>query len=147
MPKTDLNEIKAVIPEVKKMIRHTMKLDVGNQNALDIIAASRGYSGYHMVKAISNLPYYELRANMGTREKPFNITLEVGHWLEKGDAEIESKNVLIGCQQFQTWFLYCEGENTRIKFETTPSPEKGFVYQIEVTGHRIRRRIDNVEGF
>lgn len=157
MSKTDLNEFKSVLPAVKKMIRNTLKVDAGSQNALDIVAASRGYSGYHQVKAISNLPHYELRANMGSREKPFFVTLEVGHWLERSDADLEARDVLKGCQQFQTWLLYRDGENTHIKYETAPEIEKGFVYQIEVEGHtlddveqaldEVNRRLDNVAGF
>lgn len=157
MSKIDLNTFKSRLPHVKSMIQKTLKVDVGTQNAYDIMAVSNGYPHYHAVKAISRVPYYELKANLGPRDNPLRVTLDVGHWVQLGDAQATALELLTNCQQFQTWFLYKDGENTHIKFETQPKPKKGLAYQIEVTGdtmsdveialEEVTRRLDNVSGF
>lgn len=157
MSKLDLNEFKSRVPSVKDAIRKTLKVDAGTQSAFDIMAASHGFKDYHSVKSKANLPYYELRANLGTREKPFHVTLDLGHYVDRAVVDIEARDALKGCQQFQTWFLYCDGENTHTKYETTPAPDRGLVYQIEVTGdtlddveqgiEEVTSRLDNVVGF
>ena len=157
MSKIDLNEFKSRVPSVKDAIRKTLKVDAGTQSTLDIMASSHGFKDYHSVKSKGNLPHYELRANLGTREKPFYITLELGHFVDRAVVDMEARDALKGCQQFQTWFLYCDGENTHAKYETAPTPERGLVYQIEVTGdtlddvemgiEEMTRRLDNVMGF
>lgn len=157
MSKIDLNEYKSLVPKVKDAVQKTLKVSAGTQSAYDIMAASRGFPNFHAVRAQSKYPYFELKANLGKRQEPFFITLEVGHQIDLGWAEIEARKLLKGCQQFQTWFLYRDGENTHIKFETSPEPEKGLVYQIEVTGDteedadqallEVIGRIDNVQGF
>lgn len=157
MSKIDLNTFKNRLPHVKKMIRQTLKVDAGTQNAYDIMAVSQGYPHYHAVKAAAGLPYYELKANLGTRDKPFYLTLDVGHWVQLCDAQATAQELLADCQQFQTWYLFRDGENTHIKFETQPTPKKGLVYQIEVTGdtlsdvetalEEVTSRLDNISGF
>lgn len=157
MSKIDLNEFKSLVPNVKDAIRKNLKVDAGNQSAYDIMAASRGYSSFHAVKASGNLPYYEVRANLGTSENPFYIKIELGHFVDRAVAYMEAGKALKGCQKFLTWFLYCNGENDHIQFETKPEPEKGFVYEIEVTGEtlddveqgieQVVSRLDNAQGF
>ena len=157
MSKIDLNEFKSLVPNVKDAVQKTLKVSAGTQSAYDIMAASRGFPNFHAVRAQSKYPHFELKANLGTRQNPFYITLEVGHQIDLGWAEIEARKLLKGCQQFQTWFLYRDGENTHIKFETAPEPEKGLVYHIEVTGdtrdhveqalEEVNSRLENVQGF
>lgn len=157
MSKTDLSSIKSRKAAVQDVIRKTLKVDAGTQNTYDIIAASMGYAHFHAIKAASNLPFYELKANLGTAQKPFYITLEVGRWLQLVDAEATAREILADCQTFQTWWLYRDDENTHIKIETSPQPEQGLVYQIELTGKtmsdiedsldEVARRLDNVMGF
>lgn len=157
MSKIDLNEFKNCLPFVKKTIHDRLKVHAGTQSAYDIMAASRGFSNYHAAKAQSKYPYFELKSNMGTRENPFFVTIDLGHQIDMGFAQIEAQKALKGCQQFQTWFLYQDGENTHVKYDTAPKPDKGLVYQIEVTGEtlgdvdqaieEVRSRLDNVMGF
>lgn len=156
MSKTDLNTFKNALPKVKDMIRKTLKVDAGTQSAYDIMAVSRGYPNFHAVKAISSLPYYELRTSISDNDE-FYAKVDLGHLNDNFAADNAARQALKGCQHFHTWFLYRDGENTQIRYETIPTPEKGLVYQIEVTGdtladveqglEEVVRRLDNVMGF
>lgn len=157
MSKIDLNAFKDRLPQVKSAIRQTLKVDAGTQNTYDIMAAAHGYRSYHSVKALAEESFYDLRCNLGTRDKPFHMIHELGYSNSLAVTQSTAMDVLKDCQQFQIWYLYKDGENTHIKFETQPTPDKGLAYQIEVTGDTINdvemaleevsRRLDNVRGF
>lgn len=157
MSKIDLKEFKHLLPAVKQQIKGRLKVNAGTQSAYDIMAASRGYKDYHCVKAEAEKPYYDLRLNMGNREFPCWVSLEVGHCDSLGAAEVIAWEKLDSCQQFQKWALYRDGEDTGVKLQTAPKPTIGVVYQIQITGKTlsdaeaalddIRRKLDYQEGF
>jgi len=74
---------------------------------------------------------------LGTKKSPFFIERNLGSLDCLANAQAAAISDLADCQLFLTWFIYKNGANTMVQAETTPNPEKGFEYQLNITGNSI----------
>jgi hypothetical protein len=100
---------------------------------------------------------YCVKSNLGTKEKPFYVERELGAQESIAHAQHAGFLAINDCTSFLEWYLFKNDINTQVKLETAPKPEKGFVYQLNVTGDTVSdlelaieeavSHIDNEFGF
>lgn len=137
MKQINLANFKASLPEVQAIIRSTLKVDAGPSSAYDIMAVCQGYKNYHVVKATAKQSYYEVRANLGTSEKPFYINKDLGHFDNKVLAQNAAYTLLDDCNIFMRWELLENGKSIDRFVDTTKKSEQGFLYQCTLQGDTV----------
>lgn len=73
-------QFKLRLAPVKEIIRNTLKVGVGTQNAYDIMAVCQGFKNYNTAKGLSAKPFFRWRSNVGLMPLPIYTYMDIGHF-------------------------------------------------------------------
>jgi hypothetical protein len=136
-PPIELMKEKSQVSAIKKMIQKKLNVDAGTQSVLDIQAVAQGYKNFNTAKGLAKKNFYTAKANLGSNSAPYFITKELGIHENQYQAIELAKEVLKDCQQFLTWNILVNKNDTCYTVETKPFHEKGFIYNIRISGQTL----------
>jgi hypothetical protein len=135
--RVDISAMKNNQSDLKAIIKKVLKVDSSPTSLNDIQAVADGFTDYNTAKGLADKDYYDVRCNLGTKDKPFFTTREIGYVDNIAEAQRQAHILLNDCKEFMTWFVYLNDKNTRVEVSTRPEPEKGFEYNITISGEKL----------
>jgi len=128
-------QFKERLTPVVACIKDKLHRDVGTSNAYDIIAAAQGIKDYQTAKGLAKKPFYTLRANIGSADAPMWIIENIGYLEEdNGDAQYQANLIRNRCNIALEWKLYCDDKFIDYTYTSEPTPKKGRLCVITITG-------------
>lgn len=154
--RVDISAMKNNQSDLKAIIKKVLKVDSSPTSLNDIQAVADGFTDYNTAKGLADKDYYDVRCNLGTKDKPFFVTRELGYLPHDCEAGRAAHVALNDCASFTAWYVYKNDKNTGIKIEKSPYPEKGLEVQITLTGNtfedldmaweQVQGKLDTIDG-